>query len=196
MTETSDVPAGDRGPAPRMNSGSIPHHAHGASMEIERTFLLDRMPPIPDGAERWEIEQGYFAGDGEIEGRLRRVRVPTGHEQFFHTIKRGTGLIREEHEREIAREEFERLWPQTEGRRLSKARFRINAGTLVWEIDQFHGLPPIEGRALVIAEVEIPPGIEPSSVEPPAWLRERVVREVTDEPRFRNYALATASATI
>lgn len=154
------------------------------------------MPVLPAGATRWRIEQGYLHGDALLEGRVRRAVTPDGRHVFTHTIKRGMGLVREEQERTIDAEEFDRLWALTEGRRLCKDRWRAECGSVVWEIDEFHGLPPIEGRPLVLAEVEIPDGADPGAVEIPSWLRGVIVREVTDEPRFRNFALASGSVTI
>lgn len=163
--------------------------------EIERVWTLRGMPAIPPEAqvEIWEIEQGYLAppAEGEDalaalgfpEGRLRRIVEPGGRTRFFHTVKRGTGLVRIEEEREISREEFERSWPRTAGRRLAKTRHRVSAGGLVWEIDRFHAIP------LAMAEVELPD--EHARCEMPEWLAPWVAREVTDDARYRNFALAT-----
>jgi len=159
----------------------------GAPREIERVWLLRGRPPIPAGAERWEIEQGYLpivpAPDEAFpEGRIRRVRRDDGSCRCFHTVKRGAGLVREEIEREIAEAEFLRLWPRTEGRRIRKTRHRIRDGGFVWELDEFHDLP------LRMLEVELPsPEAEP---EVPAALRPFLGREVTFDPRYRNFALA------
>ncbi|MBX3354197.1 MAG: hypothetical protein KF724_00690 [Phycisphaeraceae bacterium] len=173
-------------------------NATPGDLEVERTFLLRAMPTMPPGSvEVLRIEQGYLPAGGEFEGRFRRTVDESGREAFVHTVKRGLGLVREEVEREIDAATFFREWPRTVGRRLRKTRHRVRgANGLTWEIDEFHGLPPVEGRALVMAEVEIPHGVDPAAVTPPEWLRDLIVREVTDEPRFRNFALAAASATI
>lgn len=165
----------------------------GAPREIERVWVLRAMPAVPAGAEVWEIEQGYLApaAEGEAalaargypEGRLRRVREPSGRERWFHTVKQGSGMVRIEHERELARAEFEALWPRTEGRRLSKTRHRVREGGLVWELDAFHGL------ALVMCEVELPDEHAPCAL--PAWVAPFVAKEVTFDARYRNFALAT-----
>lgn len=155
--------------------------------EIERVFLLRGLPdPMPAG-EAWRIEQGYLppasgADPTQLEGRLRRIERPDGSVEFVHTVKRGLGLVREETERTIGREEFERHWPRTEGRRLRKVRTRIAHGHQVWEVDRFVDLP------VVLAECELDRPDEP--VEMPAWLVPLVVREVTEEPAFRNSELA------
>lgn len=161
-----------------------------ATQEIERAYLLDGLPELPDGVEVWRIEQGYLPelipGDrgsvNPLEGRLRRVIMPDGTVCFTHTIKRGDGLVREELERSLTETEFSQHWPRTESRRLSKTRHRVRVGEVIWEIDDFNQLE------LVLAEVELTD--VNMKVEIPDWLASRIVREVTDEPEFRNYELA------
>lgn len=168
-----------------MPSGS----GSNAGLEIERVWVLRSMPPVPAGAEEWRIDQGYLAGhegegerEGYPEGRVRRIVRPDGSAIFRHTVKRGRGLVREETERSIDAAEFERLWPGTLGRRIEKTRYRIWEGTLLWELDRFHDLP------LVMLEVELP-SVD-AVAELPVWARGLVVREVTEDARYRNAALA------
>lgn len=160
--------------------------------EIERTWLLSRLPALPPHAQRHELEQGYLpdpapgagaAERGELEGRLRRAVGPDGRVKCTHTIKRGSGLVREEVEREISEAELLREWPRTAGRRLSKVRWKVREGEHVWEVDEFPEL------GLVLCEVEL--ADERESPTPPPWLAPWLVRDVTEDPRFRNYALAT-----
>lgn len=157
----------------------------GTPLEIERTYLLRGLPPLPAGAARHELEQGYLpdGGDGELEGRLRRQTGPDGRVRRFHTIKRGTGLVREEVEREIDEAELAREWPRTAGRRLSKVRWKVREGDHVWEVDHFPAL------SLVLAEVELASADE--SPPFPAWLAPFVVKDVTEDPAYRNFTLAT-----
>jgi CYTH domain-containing protein len=162
----------------------------GDNREVERVYLLARMPEIPHEHEVWKIEQGYLVpppgstpGSSQ-EGRVRRTELPDHEVVLTHTIKRGMGLVREEHERIITHSEFEQLWPLTCGRRIRKQRLRVLDNGLVWEIDQFLDLN------LVLAEVELPdPG---TPVEPPVWLQPLILREVTEDPAFRNYELSRA----
>lgn len=159
------------------------------SHEIERTYLLDRLPDLPAGAAALRIEQGYLPGEEtlnsdeeDLRGRIRRETHPDGTVRCTNTIKRGSGLVRQEFEREITQEQFERHWPRTRGARLSKTRHLVREGQLVWEVDQFHDLE------LVLADVELP---APDASAPlPGWLAPHVVREVTDEPAYRNYRIA------
>jgi len=166
----------------------------GGGREIERVWVLRAAPMIPAHAavETWEIEQGYLApvAPSEVElaklgfpeGRLRRIVEPTGAERYFHTIKSGSGVVRVETEREITRGEFEGAWPRTEGRRLAKTRRRVRVDGLVWEIDVFRDLP------LVMVEVELES--ETQQFAMPVWIAGLVEKEVSDDPRYRNSALA------
>ena len=160
----------------------------GTPREIERVWVLRAMPAVPTDAERWTIEQGYLpVADAESpqfpEGRLRRVTLGDGGVRCYHTVKRGAGLVREETEREIDEAEFARWWPATEGRRLRKVRHRFAHAGRTWELDEFLDLP------LVMLEVELPD--ERADAPMPAFLAALVEREVTEDARYRNFALAT-----
>jgi CYTH domain-containing protein len=163
---------------------------HVPPLEIERVFLLDRMPTLPPGAIALQIEQGYLPDESNDaaglehvrEGRIRRITKPDGSVSCVHTIKRGVGRVRTEIEQPMSLEQFQQLWPRTRGRRIVKMRHKVAQGDRVWEIDEFRDLP------LVLAEVELPRA--DAEVKLPPWLSPHVVREVTDEPEYRNFALA------
>lgn len=88
-------------------------------MEIERQFLVDRLPQLPADCEF--LRQGYVALLPEI--RIRQI----GDSCFTLTVKRGAGLVREEWETEVSRQEFaslsERLCPGT--CMIEKRRYKI-----------------------------------------------------------------------
>jgi CYTH domain-containing protein/CHAD domain-containing protein len=150
--------------------------------EIERKFLLAKPPGQLQGRPGREIEQGYLAGAGDIEVRLRREE-----ERHLLTVKRGHGEVREEIEFPLNAVVFEALWPLTESRQLGKTRFLVPLGAgLEAEVDVYEG-----GLAgLVTAEVEF--GFERQSRDfrPPPWLGE----EVTGDDRYSNHSLAVAGA--
>ena len=153
--------------------------AGSSPLEIERKFLLDGLPALPDRAEPHRMEQGYLS-DGP--GRLRRAVGPDGRPVCTLTVKTGLGLVRREDERTISEQEFTKLWPRTAGRRLAKTRYRVDEAKQVWEIDRYDDLD------LVLAEVELPSADAPITV--PDWLRPHIVREVTEEPQYQNYQIA------
>ena len=59
-----------------------------------------------------------------------------------------------------------------------------------WELDEFLDL----GRNLTLAEAELASPETP--LVPPAWLEEHILREVTEDPRFRNFHLASLSGLL
>lgn len=153
----------------------------GPGREIERKYLLTRMPRLPPGAVRTEIAQGWLPGE-RLQERVRRIRRD-GRATYVRTVKLGRGMTRIEVEEETDEWLFRRLWPLTKGRRVRKVRFRVREGGRTWEIDRFRG------RRLVLAEVELPS--EDAEVVVPPWLAPYVDREVTGEDAYVNVNLAT-----
>ena len=113
---------------------------------------------------------------------LRRERHVDGAVVHTHTVKRGAGMVRQEQEREITPAEFDAAWPRTAGARIAKHRYEVRVGEHLWVVDEF------KGRDLVLAEVEMPRPDENPAV--PVWLAPFIDRDVTNDPAFRNFALA------
>jgi adenylate cyclase len=115
------------------------------------------------------------------------VRVRRRDGETWLTVKAGGGRVRVEEEIEIEADRFERLWPLTEGRRIEKTRYEIDAGDgLVIELDVYKG--DLEG--LVVAEVEFESEEAADAFAPPDW----VARDVTEDARYKNQRLATSGA--
>jgi CHAD domain-containing protein/CYTH domain-containing protein len=149
--------------------------------EIERKYLLKRMPAIKHLPVRiQELDQGYLPGDRLAE-RIRRVREG-GEVKYYRTVKLGRGLTRTEVEEETTAYIFRKMWPLTRGKRVRKRRYKVSEGGFTWEIDRFRD------RRLVLAEVELPS----EDVDPPLprWLQRELVRDVTDEGEYANINLA------
>lgn len=145
--------------------------------EVERKFLVERLPDGLGAVTRRTIDQGYLVV-GEVEVRLRRADAET-----LLTIKAGRGLERAEEEISIEPERFDRLWPLTEGRRLHKVRHLLDGGI---ELDVYEGaLAP-----LVVAEIEFASPEAAAQWSPPAWLG----AEVTGDATYANQALAGRAA--
>lgn len=157
-------------------------------VEIERKFLLKRLPMAAAVAPSVEIEQGYLPGEKLVE-RLRRIRFADGAEKWFRTVKAGNGLERVELEEEADADLSRAMWQLTQGRRLHKRRYSIRTSVdLVWEVDEFLD------RELVLAEIELP---TPNTVfELPPWLQDALDREVTDEPEYSNARLAQSPVDV
>jgi adenylate cyclase len=149
-------------------------------MEVERKFRL-RQPPDLSSSESDPIEQGYLAVGADGEVRLRRKG-----EKTLLTAKRGAGLSRGEAEIEISAEQFEALWPLTEGRRLRKRRHVLPHDGLEIEVDVYQG----ELEGLIVAEIEFDSEEQARGFEPPDWLGD----DVTGDERFLNENLAVDGA--
>jgi adenylate cyclase len=149
-----------------------------ASQEIERKFLIKRLPADLERYRNREIEQGYLTArpDGT---QLRLRKTPEKHALTF---KRGRGTIRQEWEIELTPSQFERLWPATAGCRLRKRRYDVPFGDFVIEVDVYDG----RNKGLIVAEVEFDSLEECRDFRPPDWLG----KDVSDQPRYSNVKLA------
>jgi adenylate cyclase len=156
------------------------HYSLASMLEIERKYLLNGVPAFSPDVQKLRIEQGYLPPPDC--GRLRKIVRSDGSVVHTYARKTGRGLMREEIEHQIDEKDFQAQWPRTTGRRLSKTRFCVPEGNLMWEIDVFDDLE------LVLAELELP-GAE-THVSIPAWLKRHIVREVTDDPRLTNAWIA------
>ena len=146
-------------------------------MEIERKFLLERVPPdLPEGRV---IEQGYLAvGEDGVEVRVRRY----GDGRTL-TVKSGPAQVRTEEEFELDEGRFDALWPLTEGRRIAKMRHRVDLGDgLTAEVDVYRDAH----EGLAVAEVEFPDEAASDGFDAPEWLG----RDVTGDARYANQQLA------
>jgi len=149
------------------------------SEEIERKFRVSALPGAVLARPARRIEQGYVAIDERTEVRLRR-----SGQRMTLTGKRGHGERRAEHEIALYKEQFEAIWPLTEGRRLVKTRRLVALGErgLSAEVDVFEGCL----AGLITAEVEFETGAQSQAFRPPAWFGV----ELTGDPAYANRSLA------
>ena len=148
-------------------------------LEIERKFLVRKLPEDLKSLPHAEISQGYLVSlDDGLQVRLRKAG-----ERHSLTFKRGTGNVREEREVELTQDQFDALWPATEGKRLVKTRYEIPFGELIVEIDVYHE----KHEGLVVAEVEFNEEEAAKKFQPPDWLGD----DVTGDPRYSNQLLAS-----
>ncbi len=145
--------------------------------EIERKFLVDALPTPKSPGVPVPVQQGYLArGNGVSEVRLRRQG-----DEFTMTIKQGSGLERLEYETPLTREQFDVLWPATDGARVAKQRTAITLPTGVAHLDVFEG----QLAGLITVEVEFEDTKAAGEFTPPAWFG----REVTGERGYANQNL-------
>ena len=148
------------------------------NQEIERKFLVNKVPENLNKHTSTEIIQGYLA----ITEDGTEVRVRKKGDGYFLTVKNGFGLQRQEVEIDISRDQFEKLWSMTKGRRIEKVRFEIDYSGMKIELDIYKGIL----NGLLVAEVEFLSIDQAKSFIPPDWFG----REVTEDERFKNKNLA------
>lgn len=154
------------------------------AQEIERKFLVPALPDL-SGAVRSDLRQGYVTlPEDSVEVRLRQ-----SDRDFFCAVKSGGNVVRTERETTLTAEQFDRLWPATEGRRIEKTRWtgRLD-DRLFFELDVYGGaLAP-----LLTVEVEFASEREAAAFVPPGWFGP----EVSSDKRFRNRSLALSGAAL
>ncbi|SFK96567.1 CYTH domain-containing protein [Lachnospiraceae bacterium KH1T2] len=151
--------------------------------EIERKWLLKKIPDKLEQYECLEIEQAYLSSSPT-------VRVRKENDEYYLTYK---GSKRWEGNNEIShteynlpldKESYEHLKEKRDGNLISKKRYVIPIENgLKIELDIFD--PPI--APLVVAEVEFESEEEARAFKAPDWFGE----DVSSEYKYKNSYLAT-----
>lgn len=142
-------------------------------MEIERKFLIKKLPKDLSSYAFHDIEQGYLS-------REPVVRIRKEDDKYYLTYK-GKGLMaREEYNLPLTKEAYEHLRPKADGKLISKRRYLIPIeGTkLTIELDVFHG----DLEPLIMAEVEFESVEEADAFAMPDWFSQ----DVTNDRRYHN----------
>ena len=155
--------------------------------EIERKFLIVH----PDeeflrGLEYSEITQTYLEKDDPRKTERVRKRIFSDRIEYTHTVKiRMSDIRRQEDETFITEEEYRRLLERTDlsRRTIMKTRYCLDYRGQEFEIDLY----PFWFRQAVM-ELELES--EEQRIEFPPQIT--VLREVTEDRRYSNAALARA----
>ena len=152
-------------------------------IEIERKFRVAGEGWREAALKSVRMAQGYINDMAALrEGRQNasvRVRI-AGDQAFLNLKSRELGHTRQEFDYPIPVADAEALLALCVGGRIDKLRHYVEHAGHTWEVDEFFG----DNAGLVVAELELASADE--AFGRPAWLG----REVTDEPRFYNLALA------
>lgn len=145
-------------------------------MEIERKYLIPKLPKQLNISHTREIEQGYLNTDPVV--RIRRDNA------LYELTYKSKGLmVREEYNLPLTKEAYEHLRTKIDGRLISKTRHEIPlTDTLKIELDIFHG----DLKPLILAEVEFPSEKEANAFTPPDWFGE----DVTFSSDYHNSTLS------
>ena len=147
-------------------------------MEIERKYLLKKLPEDLDTYPHRHLEQGYLC-------TAPVVRVRKDDDKYELTYKSAGLMVREEYNLPLNAESFEHLKKKIDGILIKKCRYLIPYGEkYTIELDVFEG----ELAPLQLAEVEFETEEEANAFQPPEWFGE----DVTFSTKYHNSTLSQA----
>jgi len=137
------------------------------AQEIERKFLIKSIPMDIEQFPHKDIIQWYL--NDPTTGKSIRVRHIG--EAYKITKKKWFGLVREEIETDITKEEFDQLRREVENHFLEKTRYEIPYEWITIELDIYKNL-----QGLKTAEVEFGNKRDAKKFEAPEWFGEELTR--------------------
>ncbi len=146
------------------------------STEIERKYLV-----VSDGWRRKATSKSHLVQGYLARGRQAtiRVRIKDGKQATLTIKSRERGISRSEFEYRVSLKDARAMLELCGNSRIEKERHTVPHGKLTWEIDVF-----VHPPELVLAEIELERADQEFKL--PKWIGE----DVTDDPRYRNSALA------
>ncbi|MBQ7990458.1 MAG: hypothetical protein IJ080_02400 [Oscillospiraceae bacterium] len=155
-----------------------------APLEIERKFLIHLTPQIRERAASYtDIVQTYLVKTDDLQRRVRRSDTD-GTVTYTYTLKRFLSpKVREEYERIIDRDEYERLLCEADAELapVVKTRYIIEYMSQRFEADVY----PFSDR---YATIELELSSEDQPITLPDFID--VVKEVTGDHSYSNSVLA------
>lgn len=156
-------------------------------MEIERKYLIQKIPFDLTSFPRRKIEQGYLC-------TAPVVRIRRDNDDYVLTYKSKGLMVREEYNLPLAKDAYHHLRSKIDGNLITKTRYEIPLAPelpstvnpvlkeLIIELDIFEDkLAP-----LMLAEVEFPSEELANQFLPPEWFGE----DVTFSSKYHNSTLS------
>ena len=145
-------------------------------MEIERKFLIKKLPDNLTSYKARKIEQAYLCTDPV-------VRVRRDNDDYYLTYKSKGMIIREEYNLPLTKEAYGHLLAKADGNIITKTRYEIpEKDNLTIELDVFEG----KFDGLLLAEVEFASEEEALCYIPPEWFGE----DVSNSTKYHNSTLS------
>ena len=147
-------------------------------MEIERKFLIDKIPDSIDlsSLKCRRIEQGYLCTEPV-------VRVRRDNDDYYLTYKSKGLMACEEYNLPLNEAAYNTLIKKADGNIITKTRYEIpEKNNLTIELDIFEG----KFSGLLLAEVEFSSEAEALAYTPPAWFG----KDVTNDASYHNSNMA------
>ena len=145
-------------------------------MEIERKFLIKKLPDNLPSYKARKIEQAYLCTDPV-------VRVRRDNDDYYLTYKSKGMIVREEYNLPLTKEAYGHLLAKADGNIITKTRYEIpEKDNLTIELDVFEG----KFDGLLLAEVEFASEEEALGYIPPEWFGE----DVSNSTKYHNSTLS------
>ena len=145
-------------------------------MEIERKFLIKKLPDNLTSYKTRKIERAYLCTDPV-------VRVRRDNDDYYLTYKSKGMIVREEYNLPLTKEAYGHLLAKADGNIITKTRYEIpEKDNLTIELDVFEG----KFDGLLLAEVEFASEEEALCYIPPEWFGE----DVSDSTKYHNSTLS------
>lgn len=145
-------------------------------MEIERKFLIKKLPDNLTSYKARKIEQAYLCTDPV-------VRVRRDNDDYYLTYKSKGMIVREEFNLPLTKEAYGHLLAKADGNIITKTRYEIpEKDNLTIELDVFEG----KFDGLLLAEVEFASEEEALGYVPPEWFGE----DVSNSTKYHNSTLS------
>lgn len=146
-------------------------------MEIERKFLIKKLPDNLTSYKARKIEQAYLCTDPV-------VRVRRDNDDYYLTYKSKGMIVREEYNLPLTKEAYGHLLAKADGNIITKTRYEIpEKDNLTIELDVFEG----KFDGLLLAEVEFASEEEALGYIPPEWFGE----DVSNSTKYHNSTLSS-----
>jgi len=137
------------------------------ALEIERKFLIKTIPMDIDQFSHCDITQWYLTDP--TTGKSIRVRHIG--DAYKVTRKKWNGLIRDEVEIDITKQEFDQLRFQVDNHFIEKTRYEIPYNGVIIELDIYKNL-----HGLKTAEIEFTSKRDAKKFIPAEWFGEELTR--------------------
>ncbi len=152
-------------------------------MEIEKKYLIKKLPDTLNDNKRYVIEQAYLSDAPVV--RVRK-RVSPEKCEYFMTVKSTGMFAREEVESDISEKTYNVFLQEAKGNVITKERYILPLEKgLKAELDVFKGV--FEG--VIMVEVEFPDEEAAKKFTPPDFFSD----EVTFDKRFHNSNMSKMS---
>ena len=149
-------------------------------MEIERKYLVAKLPDSLAQYPCQEIEQGYLCTQPTV--RVRRMGCTNWLTVKERIRTSSTAIHNREEEFQLNDKAYNRLKSKCEGNMVVKTRYRIPVQQFTAELDIFHGVH----EGLMLVEVEFPDTATADAFVKPDWFG----ADVSADPRYTNSYLS------